>query len=157
MQGIIRSSIAFLGLTAFVACGRSAVFDEYQEIPGNAWQADKPLVFTAQIPDTITGHNVYINLRNASHYPFSNIFLFLNTRFPDGQIDRDTLEIMLASPEGQWLGDGLGDIWDNRVLFKRNVSFPQKGEYRFEISQGMRLDPLPGIMDAGIRIERALE
>ncbi|MFM9008571.1 MAG: gliding motility lipoprotein GldH [Bacteroidota bacterium] len=157
MPGFIRSAFALLSLTAFVACDRSALFDEYQEIPGNAWQADKPLVFTVQIPDTTTGHNVYINLRNASHYPFSNIFLFLNTRFPDGQIDRDTLEIMLASPEGQWLGDGLGDIWDNRVLFKRNVSFPQTGEYRFEISQGMRLDPLPGIMDAGIRIELAME
>lgn len=157
MPGIVRSILTLICLMALTACNPSALFDEYQEIPDAAWPADKPLVFTVQIPDTVTGHNVYINLRNASHYPFSNIFLFLNTRFPDGQIDRDTLEIMLASPEGQWLGDGLGDIWDNRILFKQNVSFPQKGEYRFEISQGMRLDPLPGIMDAGIRIERVQE
>ncbi len=56
---------------------------------------------------------------------------------------------------GKWLGEGLGDIWDNRVLFKKNVSFPQKGEYRFEFTQAMRLNPLPGVMDVGIRIEKS--
>ena len=65
------------------------------------------------------------------------------------------MELTLASPDGNWLGDGLGDIYDNRILFHRNVRFPQRGEYRFEIYQAMRLNPLPGIMDAGIRIEKA--
>lgn len=146
-MGIVFSSLS--------SCDSSRLYEENKEIENNAWYANKPLQFQAQIPDSVQGYNVYINLRNASHYPFSNIFLFLNTTFPDGQIDRDTVEIMLASPEGKWLGDGLGDIWDNRVLFKRNVRFPMKGEYRFEFIQAMRLDPLPGIMDAGIRIEKA--
>lgn len=142
-------------LMTFSACDSRRLYEQNKEIDNHSWYANKPLQFQAQIPDSVQGFNVYINLRNASHYPFSNIFLFLNTTFPDGQIDRDTVEIMLASPEGKWLGDGLGDIWDNRVLFKRNVRFPMKGEYRFEFIQAMRLDPLPGIMDAGIRIERA--
>ncbi len=119
------------------------------------WDAEKPLVFQTVITDTINPVNVYLNIRNAGAYPFSNIFLFLNTRFPQGQIDRDTVEIMLATPEGKWLGNGLGDIWDNQVLFKSNVRFPQKGEYRFELTQAMRMNPLPGIMDAGLRIEKA--
>lgn len=154
MSSATRLVCILLVALVFSACDSAVLFDEYQKIPDNNWYAEKPMAFSVQIPDTVAGHNVYINLRNASHYPFSNIFLFLTTRFPDGQIDRDTLEIMLADPEGQWLGNGLGDIWDNQILFKRNVSFPQVGEYRFELSQGMRLDPLPGVMDAGIRIER---
>ncbi|MBK8414603.1 MAG: gliding motility lipoprotein GldH [Bacteroidetes bacterium] len=64
------------------------------------------------------------------------------------------MECILASPEGRWLGEGLGDIWDNRILFKENVQFTQPGEYRFELNQAMRINPLPGIMDAGIRIEK---
>lgn len=150
-------SLVVLGvfIVLFNACDSTRLYEENKAIEKNLWYANKPLQFQAQVPDSVQGYNVYINIRNASHYPFSNIFLFLNTTFPDGQIDRDTVEIMLASPEGKWLGDGLGDIWDNRVLFKRNVRFPMKGEYRFEFIQAMRLDPLPGIMDAGIRIERA--
>ena len=62
---------------------------------------------------------------------------------------------MLADERGQWLGDGMGDIWDNRILFKKDFKFPQTGKYRFELEQAMRINPLPGIMDVGMRIERA--
>lgn len=145
----------FMMMVLLSSCDRSRIFEENIRIKDNSWSSGNVITLRADIPDTVSGYDVYINLRNASHYPFSNIFLFLNTVFPDGKIDRDTLEIMLAGPDGKWLGSGLGDIWDNRVLFKRNVSFPQKGEYRFEIVHAMRLDPLPGIMDAGMRIEKA--
>ena len=147
--------LVIVPLMFFAACDSRRVFEENISIPENKWLADKPVVLQMNITDTVLPHNVYINLRNASHYPFSNIFLFLNTTFPDGRRDRDTLEIMLAGPDGKWLGDGLGDIWDNRVLFKKNVAFPQVGEYRFELVQAMRLDPLPGIRDVGMRVEKS--
>lgn len=144
-----------LFLLCLAACDSSRVFEEDKKLDNHEWKSDNPLVFLVSIEDTSSGHNVYLNIRNASYYPFSNIFLFLNTTFPGGAIDRDTIEIMLAGPDGKWLGQGLGDIWDNQILFKRNVAFPEKGEYRFELIQAMRMDPLPGIMDAGIRIEKA--
>jgi gliding motility-associated lipoprotein GldH len=137
------------------SCDSSRVFEENEEIPKSLWSAKQSLVFQTNIDDTVSAHNVYLNIRNAGVYPFSNIFLFINTTLPGGQLDRDTVEIMLATPDGKWLGKGLGDIWDNQVMFKQQVRFPGKGEYRFEIIQAMRLDPLPGIMDAGIRIEKA--
>jgi gliding motility-associated lipoprotein GldH len=149
-------TICFFIITAvFSSCDSGRVFEENQEIPKSLWNAKAPLVFLADIKDTVSPHNVYLNIRNAGVYPFSNVFLFLNTTLPDGRLDRDTVEILLASPDGKWLGKGLGDIWDNQVLFKSNVRFPKAGEYRFEMIQAMRLDPLPGIMDAGIRIEKA--
>ena len=139
----------------FQSCNSTVVFEENNKLDNNNWDKDKPLVFLAKISDTIHPHNVYLNIRNAGIYPFSNIFMFINTHLPQGQLFRDTIEIMLQSPEGKWMGDGLGDIWDNRILFKPNVRFPQSGEYRFELYQAMRVNPLPGIMDAGIRIEKA--
>ena len=141
-------------LLTLPSCNSSYVFEENKKIDNNDWNKQEPLVFLANITDTIHPHNVYINIRNAGLYPFSNLFLFINTRMPQGQIFRDTIEIMLQSPDGKWLGDGLGDIWDNRILFKPHVRFPQAGEYRFELFQAMRVSPLPGIMDAGIRIEK---
>ena len=139
------------------SCSSSTIFDENKKLDNNNWDQEQPLVFLANVTDTIHPHNVYINIRNAGFYPFSNIFMFINTRLPQGQIFRDTIEIMLQSPDGKWMGDGLGDIWDNRILFKPHVRFPQTGEYRFELYQAMRVNPLPGIMDAGIRIEKAAD
>ncbi len=148
---------AVIAVLFFASCDNTVVFEQNQKIEKSLWDVDKPVVFTAQITDTIHAQNVYLNIRNAGSYPFSNLFLFINTRFPGGQLDRDTAEIMLANADGKWLGNGLGDIWDNRILFKHNVRFPQAGEYRFELIQAMRMNPLSGMMDVGLRIEKAEE
>ena len=147
--------IVVLVSAAFAGCDPSRVFEENKKIEKNEWDQRTSLMFRVPISDTTASYNVYVNVRNAGFYRFSNLYLFINTGFPGGQIQRDTLECLLAAPDGQWLGEGLGDIWDNRILFKKDVRFPQTGEYSFELIQAMRINPLPGIMDAGIRIEKA--
>ena len=151
---IHRFSYILLVAALLQGCERNRVFEKNQKIPDYNWEQNKALTFLVSINDTTSYHNIYINVRNAGYYRFSNLFLFINTRLPQGQIQRDTAECILASPDGKWLGDGLGDIWDNTILFKSHVRFPQSGEYRFDLIQAMRVNPLPGIMDAGIRIEK---
>lgn len=146
--------VIVLAISLMACTDTTTLFEENKPIAEGNWDAEQVFKFNTEVKDTSIGYNVYINLRNAGNYPYSNVFLFVNTYFPSGIIDKDTVEIMLASPEGKWMGKGLGDIWDNRILFKRNVTFPEKGNYSFEISQAMRLNPLPGITDAGMRIEK---
>lgn len=156
IHSVTIAFLLFVGILFSIAsCDPSRVFEENKKLDNNNWDKDNALTFLVSINDTIQNFNVYINVRNAGFFNFSNLYLFIKTYFPNGQIVRDTLECMLASPDGQWLGDGMGDIWDNRILFKDNVRFPITGEYRFELIQAMRINPLPGIMDAGIRIEKS--
>jgi len=145
----------FLAGLLLSSCDPNRLIDQHKTIPNNAWDNQHKLSFDVNITDTSIPYNMYLNVRNAGWYPFSNLFLFVTTRFPDGTVARDTAECTLADKDGRWLGDGLGDIWDNRILFKKNFRFPQTGQYVFELEQGMRVNPLPGIADAGIRIEKA--
>jgi len=97
---------------------------------------------------------VYLNVRNGPEYPYSNIFIFMNTVFPDGQIARDTIELTLADYDGRWLGSGMGSVKFSRFLFQKNVQFKQAGTYRFILEQAMRVRELSGIHDVGLRIEK---
>jgi gliding motility-associated lipoprotein GldH len=142
-------------LSFLAACDTSRVYEQNADIKDHMWDTSQVVTFDVPITDTVSPHNFYVNVRNADAYRYSNLYLFIRTKFPDGRTSNDTLEIILADEKGRWLGDGLGDIWENQVLFKRNVRFPQAGTYRFEYRQGMRDNPLPMIMDVGIRIERA--
>lgn len=137
-----------------VSCDKKEVFDENQKISDNVWDADEKISFDVPITDTITAHNFYVNVRNSDGYPYSNIYIFITTVFPNGKSSRDTLECILADETGKWLGDGLGDIWDNQILFKKHVRFPLSGKYTFIMEQAMRTEHLPLIMDVGLRIER---
>lgn len=144
----------FVALIAVTACDSKRVYEQNMDIPDYIWDKDNPIYFDVEIKDTASLHNVYINIRNASGYAYSNIYLFLDTKYPDNTMSRDTIECILADASGKWLGDGSGDIWDNQILFKKNVRFKQVGTYKFRYEQAMRMPKLPMIMDVGLRIEK---
>ncbi len=153
---ITLSFAAVVALLFFIiSCDPSRVYEKNKKIPDYNWEINNPLQFEVNILDTINPHHIYLNVRHAGYYGFSNIFLFVDSWLPDGRHSRDTVELIFAGPDGRWKGDGLGDIWDNRMLFKKDIIFPLSGIYRFRLTQAMRVNPLPGIMDAGIRIEKA--
>ena len=146
--------ILFVLLLGFTACDSKRVYEQNIDIPEYIWDKDNPVYFDVEIKDTVSLHNVYINIRNASGYAYSNLYLFLDTKYPNNSMSRDTIECILADPSGKWLGDGSGDIWDNQILFKKNVRFKQIGTYKFRYEQAMRMPKLPMMMDVGLRIEK---
>jgi gliding motility-associated lipoprotein GldH len=147
--------IVLISFFVLTSCDHNTVFDKNEKIPDYKWEMNNIIKLDAQISDTVSAHNIYINVRNESGYQFSNLFLFLTTQTPKGEIARDTVELTLSDERGNWLGDGSGDIRDNRILFRKKFRFTEAGLWHFELEQAMRINPLPGIMDVGLRIEKA--
>jgi len=145
--------LPFFFLT-LVSCDSRRVFEENRAIGNGKWKTKEKICFEVSIKDTSIAYNVYLNVRNVMDFPYSNLFLFLQTSFPDGRIARDTLECMLADFDGRWLGSGIGSVKFNKFLLQKGVYFHEKGIYRFELEQAMRVNELNGIMDIGLRIER---
>ena len=142
-------------LLFFTSCDDKRIFEENRAIPETGWDSSNVVKFDVDIKDPATAANFYVNVRNADGYPYSNLYLFVKTKFPNGKQSNDTLECMLADEKGKWIGKGVGDIYDNQIPFKKNVRFPEAGIYSFEIAQGMRTANIPLIMDVGLRIEKA--
>jgi gliding motility-associated lipoprotein GldH len=148
--------LACLAFMLFIcSCEKSLVFEKNEKLSGGQWDQNDKIDFDVMINDTAEAHNFYINIRHGGNYQFSNIFMFISTKMPDGKSFRDTLECTLAADDGKWYGSGIGDIRDVRILFKRNLIFPLKGKYHFGIEQAMRMSPLPYVFDVGIRVEKA--
>ena len=148
---------SFLLAVTFVACDKASLFDENRDIKGDGWNIKDRLVFDFEVPDTVTKYNFYFNIRNTDEYQFSNIYVFMHTQFPNGKMGNDTIELPLMDETGHWLGKGQGDVHDCRLIFRQGVRFPLKGKYHIEVEQGMRMETLPGIINAGLRIERSEE
>ena len=142
-------------LLLIVACDNEVVFEKNQPIDQGKWRASQPVSVEFDIKDTVTLHNFYINLRNGEEYPYSNIFLFIAMEFPNGKKSVDTLECPLADQSGRWYGSGLGDLYDNRIIFKQRKQFPLAGHYKVDIYQAMRTEELNGVYDVGFRLSAA--
>jgi gliding motility-associated lipoprotein GldH len=125
------------------------------DIRNELWNIDSTANFKISVSDTLSVFNIYLNLRNTSSYPNSNLYLFIHTTSPGGASLRDTMECILADKRGRWLGKGFGKIRDNQLPYKRNIRFPEQGIYSINIQHGMRTNNLQGISSVGIRVEKA--
>jgi gliding motility-associated lipoprotein GldH len=152
----MKSIVVLIISIAFLSCNQNIVFNDYTRIgETEGWARNIPIKFEVDITDTNQPYDIYVNVRQATGYPYSNLFLHLNTEYPDRKNYTDTLECLLANERGEWLGDGAGDLWDNKILFKKAVKFNALGKHIFTFKQGMRLDPLPLILDIGLTIEKS--
>ena len=136
------------------ACDPDRVFDNTVAVEGPGWNRDSVFHYSVEITDTLQLNNFYISIRNNTDYPYSNIYLFVTTTFPNGHSTTDTIECILADKDGRWLGKGSGHIKDNLIMLQPNLRFPLAGNYHFYLEQAMRDTVLVGIEDVGLRIER---
>lgn len=142
------------------SCNNALVFSEFQSNSEGSWSREEAKEFTFTQSDTISRHNLFINIRNDNRFPYSNLFLITDLKFPDGSIIRDTLEYEMALPDGKWLGKGYGSLKENKLWYKENIVFPDSGVYTLQITHAMRqngvvegVDLLEGITDVGFQIE----
>lgn len=153
----MKASILFLSLFLMLlflqSCDSNRYFEQNQQIENEKWFYQDAKTFSFDIVDTNSLFNYYVNVRNTNDYPFANLYIFLNSKFPDGEMARDTIELQLAELNGKWLGSGYGRYKYNQFILRKGMRFVQTGTYTFQIEQGMRKDTLKGITDIGIRLE----
>lgn len=160
----IRFCFVLITSVLFCSCDSNRVFDEYKSVP-NQWHKDSIISFNVTPPDSISNYNLFVNLRNTNNYKYSNLFLIVEMDYPNGKIEKDTLEYKMAEPNGKLLGTGFTDVKENKLWYKgykEPFVFKESGEYKINIQHAMRqngqvngIDNLEGITDIGFRIEKA--
>lgn len=80
-----------LFLIAFVTCSLSAcidhaVIDTSEELSGRTWSYTKKVSFPVKIEDAGKAYNIYFNLRHTGDYRYSNIFVLIHQKSPEGKL-----------------------------------------------------------------------
>lgn len=145
--------ITLFFLIVLAAC-TSESFNKRTVIPEAEWRQEDRVAFDVDINDTLSPYLFGIGLRHLENYRYSNLFVFLHTKMPNGNVTHDTIECTLATPEGRWIGKSSGSMRDLLVPLNENLLFPLTGTYHFEIEQAMREPVLKGISDIGLYIEK---
>ncbi|GAB4447825.1 MAG: hypothetical protein OHK0036_02590 [Bacteroidia bacterium] len=144
-----------LMMLAFSSCKKtSTVYSKYYYFEKEEWSSKDTAKFKVDIIDTISLCDVNLKIRHGELYPYSNLYVFLTTVYPDKSQKTDTIECILANSKGEWYGSGLGDMYDITLPIKKNVRFAKSGVYQFYFVQAMRQDPLPNVSEFGFEIIR---
>ena len=86
-----------LVVLAFASCDNDS-FNKRTVIPEAEWAQENRVSFDVDINDTLSGYVFGLELRLLENYRYSNLFVFLHTRMPNGNLTHDTIECTLATP-----------------------------------------------------------
>lgn len=152
---LFAASVVFLLLFMLTSCNSAGVFERNISIPSHKWdRAFKPEI-SFDISDTTSLYNIYITLRHTHAYKYSNIWLNVQFQLPGDTISRQRVNVLLATNDKGWLGTGMDDIWELRQLITpQPFRFSRSGKATFVLEQIMRDNPLPDLLNAGIRVEK---
>ena len=149
----IGFSLVILATLSLSACtDKNAVIDQNIEIVNNNWAYTNKIKCAFKIDDASIPYNLYLNLRVTADYKYSNLFVLINQTSPDKKEHLTRFEFKLADKDGEWLGEGSGNIYSYQIPFRTNYKFPAKGVYQVEIEQNMRDNPLREVSDVGLRV-----
>lgn len=142
-------------LLFFAACTTNGVVEMHTTFPQHSWSSTEKPSYQVNIEDTAASYKVYIVLRHSDAYRYKNLWMDVAVKQPDGKTYHQKINFLLASDENGWLGSGMDDIWEHRILLNATpLKFPHKGSYTFQLQQLMREDPLEYVMNTGLRVEK---
>lgn len=168
-------ALLLISTLSFAGCIPSPYYQKSYSIPGNKWSYDFRPSFVVDIEDTAIHYNLSFIIRHTNNYAYSNIWLNVLVKKPGDSIFRKTrVEIPLATPQGQWLGKGMGELYEQRrmiVLDHKAIPltdelvsvseasiddlFLNKGRYEIKFEQNMREQNLSDLLHVGLRIEKS--
>ncbi len=142
-----------------IACSLpSDIFEKDVPIPRQEWESNfKPQIrFDVKDADTSSLYNVYLVLRHSDAYNYNNIWIQGTVLEPgDSTARSERYDLLLAANEKGWLGSGMDDIFEHRILIQPRTRFRKPGTYSFTLEQIMRQDPLKHVLNVGVRVEKA--
>lgn len=152
--------LLFASYLVLPSCDTIDVFEKNATILKQVWKSSyKPeIAFNIAPTDTTSRFNIYIVIRHTDAYRYKNIWLNVHTESPGGVVQNQPLNLQLATDNKGWLGSGMDDIFEHRILITPPHS-PERlsaGTYRFKLENIMREDPLMNVMNVGIRLEKVM-
>ncbi len=140
----LRITYLFLVVLLY-SCGPKTIYKETMEIPNATWFKEKPLTFNFDIKDTITKHDILLNVRYKNDFRYTNQYVTVKTIFPTSNKVEDIVSLELCKSNGESNGKCSGESCTVPIVFQQKINFPYLGRYTIAIAQYSREDSIRGI------------
>jgi len=145
--------ILLISIVFSTACTQKHFYNEYKSVNTKAWNVIDTLTFLVNIDDANAYYDVAVSVRYQKDYEFSNIWLNIIASYTENN-KPIRLEVPLFKKDGKPYGKVSGSLCTQTVPLQTKIKFPKVGKYRIKMVHLMRKDPLDGISDVGVIIDK---
>ena len=143
-----------LSLFLFAGCDSSAVFNNTEKFE-LSWNSKHIVSLSTETINPGKYQEVFV-FRYGDGYPFSQLKIHLVTTGDGAMFTDSDFMIDVADEDGNYIGDGLGDIWDlEQPLDTLIIDKPMT--MNFQISQKVIDGNLPMVMEVGMKLRKLSE
>lgn len=151
------SLFTFTLISILSGCMPAPYYQNAEGIPQNAWTYNFKPSFTFKITDTTTTYQPYFIIRHTQAYPYCNLWMWVSIKTPGDSIaKKERINITLAESSGKWMGRGMGEIYEQHMPLNLgdSIRIGKAGTYTVSFEQNMRINPLPEVLNVGLRVEK---
>jgi len=128
-----------------MSCGPTPSYEETVTLDPQGWITAERAEFSVDIQDNKDPYELRLTIEHDRSYRYENIYLQIETLFPDREARKELLPVDLADKKGKWLGECGSDRCEATVPLLNKFKFPAPGSYGFKLGQYTRDEALKGI------------
>ena len=148
------ASIALLFL--FSSCSNKPEFEQYHEFTNHSWNRFDFVTFEFPVTDTGQEYDMYFVFRFLPEYPDKKFKFVFTTYKPSGEMRSSEHKMWIIGENGKIQGEKKDDYYEIKIPVSKEISFPETGTAKFEIENKMTKLRTPGIVAAGLIIEKSV-
>lgn len=151
----MKNILLLVVLSAFLwSCNPHKIYEEHQELSKNlVWEKTKKLTFEVDVTEDTIPYTISLALRYISGFPYKTLPIQLTITSPSGISTTKVYSLVVIDEKGDYIGDGAGDYWDLMQEIEKNSAL-EKGTYTFVAEHAMVNNPVPFVMELGLKVEK---
>lgn len=134
-----------------LACNTSPIYELGFTFENQQWSNEDIKSFSFTAPDTVSQFDLILDLEHSVDYRYENLYVELETIFPDKEAVTDQISIPLINKDGEWVGRG-NTVKHLRVYLQQALRFKQAGDHTIHIRQYSREQSLTGLHTISLAI-----
>lgn len=149
-----RRSLLVLVAVALLSCIRGGDFDTYTAKPnGGEFKAGSYLEYRIPVDDSLALYNLEVYARIHSESGLVELPLRFRIGSPSGRWYTDSLSLLLTG-EGKEMFSRSGMWRDFRWVYRKGITFPEKGTWYIQAFQISDEPVLEGVGEIGIIVKK---
>jgi gliding motility-associated lipoprotein GldH len=135
------------------SCKKIDVYEKTVFLKGFKWEKSFVPEFHFE-NNSNRSNTIFVVIRHTNNYPYNNIWVKLTAKSEkDSTIVKNlNIPLSLDNRNKEWTNKGMDDIHETR--YRVGPFAGAVGNYTFQLENIMRDNPLPEILNVGLRIEK---
>lgn len=148
LNKILFGFFCFLMIIGFGCTSTHTRYSEFKNLPVSGWASENPIVFNLDSVKWDNNENLDLTIRHDDHYPYKNLWIYIDYINKTGEVHRSRLECKLSDIYGNWQGKGFGSTYEYNIQLQ--PPFNLRDIKEIILWQGLSNKRINGLINIGL-------